>query len=205
MKLNPEKVTKHGAREEGGGELQDPGWRMSLEKKELLRKGSWRRLRWVCVQQCLQVCMLETISCVVSFWTPVPPQAHLSLSSFPSCRGSRSSLPPVHLSALRCLLRRVIVLLTLPPCYCPALPKISAEPPWVQESLTWLPRTHSQLPGHPSVTACIPVVTSDSLHVGCPTTKQYVLYIQGSFLFWPTLAQCLASCRCRFLNTWIHK
>ena len=40
MKWNPEKVTKHETREEGGGELQTPDEGMSLEKKELLRKGS---------------------------------------------------------------------------------------------------------------------------------------------------------------------
>lgn len=40
VKLNPEKVTKHKAREDGGSELQTMNEGTSLEKKELLRKGS---------------------------------------------------------------------------------------------------------------------------------------------------------------------
>lgn len=39
MKLNPEKVTEHEAREEGGSELQTLNEGMNLEK-ELLRKAS---------------------------------------------------------------------------------------------------------------------------------------------------------------------
>lgn len=45
VRLNPEKMTKHDTLEGGGSELQNMNEGISLEKKELLRKGSRRRLR----------------------------------------------------------------------------------------------------------------------------------------------------------------
>lgn len=136
--------------------------------------------------------------CVEALDPGCPPQAHLSLSSFLSIpAGSRSSLPPVHLCTC-CLLRRVIVLLTSHLVNVCTSCKFQLSRHEYRKA--WpVPRTCSQLPGHPSVTACIPVVTSDSLHVGCLQNSMCYIF-KDHFLFDLPLAQCLASCRCRFFK-----